>query len=88
MPTYPLNVTIPSSLRKKFDPIQLRHFAKNIENYINEAMQSKSSHIFSCREIADAVGIVGGAKTVRRFLDRIGGGDTGITVHNPKAMKK
>ena len=88
IPTYPLNVTIPSSLRKKFDPIQLRYFANNIENHINEAMRNTSSRIFSYREIADAAGIFSGAKTVRRFLAPIGGGNTGITVHNPKAMKK
>ena len=44
MPPYRLNVTIPPSLRKKFDPIQLRHFAKNIENYINEAGTGVGDH--------------------------------------------
>ncbi len=73
---------------KGHDPKKLRQFrdnvaiAKGIENYINEAMKETDQLVFTYDEIADELNIT--KKRVAELLLPLGGGNTDITVFNPK----
>lgn len=57
--------------------------AKGIENYINEAMTDVDQLVFTYEEIAEELNV--SLKTVIELLLPLGGGNTGITVFNPKS---
>jgi len=80
MPSFPLVVPIPKILPPKMFLSQARSIAENLEKHINEHSKNSATMIFTYAELADVVGF--STEIVKFFLVTIGGGNTGITIHN------
>lgn len=86
MPSYPITLSVPSSLRKRRLPASiLREYATRIENYLNSHSQNEPVCVFDYYQLATELGI--DKKIIKAFLAPIGGGSNGITINNPKFKK-
>ena len=82
MPKYPIVVPIPSSVVRKFTHSVAKDFKTRIEQFINESSKDRTGPVLTYSQIASDLGI--NRRIVRDFLEPIGGGSNGITIHNPK----
>jgi hypothetical protein len=83
MPSFPITLSVPSSLSKKgLPPSVLREYATQIENYINNHNCNEPVCEFDYGELASEIGI--DKEVIRRYLAPKGGGSHGITMTNPK----
>lgn len=87
MPSYPISLSVPSSLTKRRLSASIgREYATRIENYLNDHCQNEPECEFDYGQLANELGI--DKKTIKRFLAPIGGGSNGITISNPKLKNK
>ncbi len=81
MPTYPISVSTPKRLPKRYPPDTGRVCAQKIEDYINEQAKDSKVTVLMYYEIADVTDI--DKEIVRRCLMPLGGSRDGITINNP-----
>ena len=58
MQIYPISLSIPSSLRKAYDTVQLRAWRKGIQDYLNDHVKDCPEKIIYYWEIENELGIV------------------------------
>ena len=83
MPSYPITLSVPSSLtRRRLPGSILREYATRIENFLNTRSQAQAVSVFDYNEISAELGIA--TEIIKAFLAPRGGGSNGITIRNPK----
>lgn len=87
MPSYPIRLSVPSSLIKRriFGSI-LREYATRIENFLNARSQTQPVSVFGYHEISAELGIE--KEIIKTFLAPKGGGSNGITIKNSNLIAK
>lgn len=86
MPSYPLTLSIPSSLAKQMPASILRECATKIENYLNDEAKNKPVCVVDYYELEIKLGI--SKEIIKKLLAPRGGSSNSITIHNQKLNLK